>query len=113
MAGYCKAKTVTTESNKTRPTIQVFKNLLQLMKEVQDTDSKFLSKSHKIRKKSIAQDKSNKGRLPKLPMQQTALKLTSDVTNEQRRGKTKQNKTKQQSPGKLLHTFHKLPRSRC
>jgi hypothetical protein len=36
-------------------------------------------------------------------MQQTAQKLTIAVTKEQRRGKTKQNKTT--GPGKLLHTF--------
>ncbi len=47
----------------------------------------------------------------KLPMQETAQKLTSEVTNEQRRRKTNQNKTT--GPVKLLHTFHKLPRSRC
>lgn len=49
------------------PPPQVFKNLLQLLKQVQDTDSKFLSKSHETRKKSIALDKSNKGGLAKLP----------------------------------------------
>ncbi len=95
---------MTTESTKTRPTIQVFKKILQLLKQVQATDSKFLSKSHETRKKSIAQDKSNKQGLPKLPTQQTAQKLTSEVTNEQRRGKTKTT-----SPGKLLHTLSQTP----
>jgi hypothetical protein len=40
-------------------------------------------------------------------MQQTAQKLTSEVTNEQKKAKnkSKQNKTKQRVLAKLLHTF--------
>ncbi len=79
--------------------------MLQRLKQVQDTDSKFLSKSHEIRKKSIAQDKSKNRRAAKTTYATNSTKADAHRDKGTKKGKIKTKQNKTTGPGKLLHTF--------